>query len=87
MRIETRTNKKESEIYMKKIERYICEVCKTEYADKEKCEQCEKSHKTPRAFVESHYLPVTTDTTGYPERIDIRMSDDKIVKYKKIRVR
>ena len=30
---------------MKKIEKYRCEICKTEYSDKTKCLQCEKNHR------------------------------------------
>lgn len=31
---------------MKKIEHYICEICNTEYAERHKALECERSHKT-----------------------------------------
>lgn len=42
---------------MKKIEKYRCEICKTEYSDKTKCLQCEKNHKTPVEITDTRYLP------------------------------
>lgn len=42
---------------MKKIEKYRCEICKTEYSDKTDCLQCEKSHKTPVEITDTRYLP------------------------------
>lgn len=70
---------------MKKVDHYICEICGTEYTDKVKCRECEKGHKEPQEFVKAKHLPITMDETGYPETIDVRMSDGKVMKYKKIR--
>lgn len=30
---------------MKEVKHYICEVCGTEYSDKNKAQECEKNHK------------------------------------------
>ena len=70
---------------MKKIERFICEVCGTEYNDKAQCGRCEEIHKKPQEIVNAKYRPITMDGTGYPDHLDIRMSDGQTIRYKKLR--
>ena len=70
---------------MKKVEHYVCDICGMEYADKGKCRQCEKGHKNPEEIVKVHHAPIVSDRTGYPDTIDILMSDKKTVRYKRIR--
>ena len=70
---------------MKRVDLYICEVCGTEYADKAQCKRCEKGHKEPKEITGIHHKPLTKDATGYPESIDVQMSDGKTVEYKKLR--
>ena len=70
---------------MTRVDHYICEICGTEYADKEKCRRCEKGHKEPEEIVKAHHRPITMDETGYPKTVDVLMSDKKTVRYKKLR--
>ena len=70
---------------MKKVERFICEVCGTEYTDKARCGRCERSHKEPQKIVSATYRPITVDGTGYPEHLNVRISDGQTVRYKKLR--
>ena len=69
---------------MKKVDHYICEICGTEYAEREKCKQCEKGHKEPKEIINVTHRPVTMDQSGYPETIDLRMSDGETVRYKRL---
>lgn len=66
---------------MKKVEHYICEICGTEYADKEKAVNCEKGHHKPKNIKAERYQPITNDRTGYPDRIAVEMDDGKVVTY------
>ena len=66
---------------MKKIELYACEVCGTQYAEKAKCQQCEKSHKKPVEIVKTRYLSFAQNETGYPQHIQVKMSDGQVIAY------
>jgi len=68
---------------MKTIEKYLCEVCNTEYADKQQAEACEKNHKKPVKIVDVRFLPMRQNGTGYPVSVTIRMDDGKEVIYKR----
>lgn len=68
---------------MKKITRFACEICGTEFADSDKAKQCEKSHKKPKEFVRCRYNPVGMDTRGYPQTITVKMSDGAEILYKR----
>ncbi len=68
---------------MKKVEHYICEVCGTEYNEKQKAVDCEKGHHEPKSIVKARYQSVCNDQSGYPDRIDVKMDDGKIVTYKR----
>lgn len=71
---------------MKKVTHFICEICGTEYADKEKARVCEKKHATPKEIVGQVYHPIRFDESGYPRTIDVKMSDGKTLRYKRLRV-
>lgn len=66
---------------MKKVEHYVCDYCKTEYSEKLACERCEKNHKTAKKIVKCNYLSFGQNITGYPNRIQVEMSDGKIIEY------
>ena len=68
---------------MKKVELYLCEMCGTQYNDKVKCEECEKSHKKPIEIFESKYLPYAVNHKGYPQSLEVKMSDGKIITYRR----
>ena len=71
---------------MRKVEHYVCDICWTEYADKEKCRQCEENHREAQEIIHSRYQPINMDKSGYPEVIEVRMSDGKTVEYKRKRL-
>ncbi|MBP3772441.1 MAG: hypothetical protein J6I53_07110 [Treponema sp.] len=67
---------------MKKVELYVCEVCGTQYKEKIKCSECEKSHVLPTQIIGWKYMPKTFNG-GYPIRITVRMADGKDITYKR----
>lgn len=66
---------------MKTIELFVCEICGTQYNDKAKCKECEKAHKYPTEVVSCKHLPYTSDRSGYPIRVVLKMNDGKEVEY------
>ena len=67
---------------MKKIELYVCDVCGTQYKEKIKCQDCEKSHVRPLQISGLKYMPKECNG-GYPVHITVKMEDGKIVTYKR----
>lgn len=70
---------------MKSVIHFICENCGAEYADKKKAAACEKTHLEPKEIVKCGYLPVTIDSSGYPQTIDVKMPDGTVRRYKRLR--
>lgn len=68
---------------MKEVKKYICEVCGTEYNEKQKCAQCEKSHKKIGNIKKARYLNVSQNAQGYPITVDIEFEDGCVVTYKR----
>lgn len=68
---------------MKKVEHYICEVCGTEYNDKNRCEICEKGHKKPIKILTSKYQPITNNALGIPSTIVIEFENGSKFEYKR----
>lgn len=64
---------------------YTCQICNTDYADKEKAIACEKSHKTLEgATFVGEYKPKGMVGDGYPIKIRVKSKDsDKWVVYKR----
>lgn len=60
---------------------FVCEYCRTSYATKESCLECEKTHKTPDRILSYEYNPYKVDHSGYPKHIVCEMSDGKRVVY------
>jgi len=64
---------------------YTCEVCGTNYEDKNRAEGCEKSHKIVE-IEKAEYLPYTSrdnDFKGFPLRIWVRAKDGTCAVYKR----
>jgi hypothetical protein len=59
---------------MKKRIEYICEVCDLTSHNKEKVENCEKSHVKPTSIIRVEYAPGEC----YPLFITIRFSNGRI---------
>lgn len=70
---------------MIEVSKYKCEVCGTEYNDKEKAKKCEMSHKLVVAIQQKHYVSHSVDSTGYPVKLSVKMTDGKTVTYKRIK--
>lgn len=68
---------------MKELSLYQCEYCKTSYANKSDCAECEKNHKTTARIKEKRYLPYKKDRCGYPIELNVEFADGKVIKYKR----
>lgn len=68
---------------MRKIESYICEVCGSEYSEKNKAIKCETNHNPPIKIVGMRYIGFGNDNKGYPIVIKVKMKDGEIVTYKR----
>lgn len=68
---------------MKTVQKYRCEMCNTEYADKAVATSCEKNHKIPQSIASARYLSQAQDGRGYPVTISVLMSDGSTVVYKR----
>lgn len=67
----------------REIKYYMCEICKTQYKDKEKAKACEKSHCLPVGIVDARYLSNAQNEKGYPTTITIEMADGTRQIYKR----
>lgn len=68
---------------MKKVEHYICEVCGTEYNDKEKCADCESGHHKPLEISGANWVSMRNNGSGYPTKIHVKMSNGETITYKR----
>ena len=68
---------------MKEVKHYICEVCGTEYNDKGKCSDCEKGHRKPVKILKARYQPITNNTLGIPNVIEIEFDNGSKFEYKR----
>ena len=66
---------------------YTCEICHTDYADKEKALQCEKHHYTKLKIVDMRHLPITvpkmSNREGFPETITVKAENGETMVYKR----
>lgn len=62
---------------------YTCDICKTDYASKEKAIQCEKNHKSlETATIIGIYKPMNSIPDGVPVKIRIKFKGmDKFIEY------
>lgn len=67
---------------MKKIDLYVCEICGTQYKEKEKCQECEKNHIRPVQIIDEKYMPKNCNGE-YPIYIVVKMEDGKTIMYKR----
>ena len=68
---------------MKEVRHYVCDICHTEYADKQACKRCEESHVRLERIKGAHYLPLTQNGRGYPHKIDVCFEDGITLTYKR----
>ena len=68
---------------MKKLTQFQCEICRTVYNNERDAKLCEENHKTIVAVIKAQYQPYSVDASGYPQSIEVQMSDGKFIKYKR----
>ena len=84
-RKESRTwlTKKGHNAKMKEVKHYICDICGTEYSDKDSASICEKGHKKPITIIRSRYLPLKQNALGLPTTVVIGFDDGSRFEYKR----
>lgn len=68
---------------MKKLLKYQCEYCHTDYSEKTNCERCEKNHKVKLNIKKTVYLPYGMDGSGYPMQINVEFENGEVITYKR----
>lgn len=68
---------------MKEVKHYVCEVCGTEYSDKQRCQKCEKNHKKIKKIISEKHQGFSMNLQGYPISITVEMDDGKELTYKR----
>ncbi len=70
---------------MREKKLYTCEICNTDYSDKEKARQCEKSHKLlEKATIVGEYHPIGMTPSGEPHKIRVKFpGTERFVEYKR----
>lgn len=70
---------------MREKKLYTCEICNTDYSDKEKAKKCEKGHKLlEKATIVGEYKPVTMVPEGEPHKIRVKFpGTDKFIEYRR----
>ncbi len=68
---------------MKEVKHYICEICGTEYNNKDRCVNCEKGHCKPVKIKGAKYLSLDRNAKGYPTSIHVEMEDGQVIAYKR----
>ena len=66
---------------MKRLSQFQCEVCHTIYNNAKDAKLCEENHKTVAVVVRTKNQPRTIDASGYPQSIEVMMSDGKFIVY------
>jgi len=63
---------------------YTCEICNTDYADKEKAKRCEENHKLLKdAKIVGVYKSYNSIPDGIPCKIHVRFPGlDRIIEYR-----
>ncbi len=64
---------------------YVCEVCHTEYADKNEAKKCEEVHKKGMNYkiVKQRFLSYKQDKSGFPVTITIQDQAGNTATYKR----
>ncbi len=68
---------------MKTIQKFQCEVCHTEYAKKEDCQNCEEGHKKVEGICSTRYVSIRQNGSGYPVSVDIEFDNGEVITYKR----
>lgn len=68
---------------MKELTYYQCEVCGTQFNDKEKAKECERSHRKIIRTISAKYRPYTSSKDGIPDSVILRFDDGSETRYKR----
>ena len=68
---------------MKEVKHFICDICGTEYKDKNACSECERGHYRPLEISGAKFVSMKSNRSGYPTQVRIKMSNGEIITYKK----
>lgn len=68
---------------MKKLELYQCEICGTQYNDKRKAVDCEKSHLVDIKITNMVFKPISMEASGFPIKIEITAANGKKAVYRR----
>ena len=66
---------------MKELKLYQCEICGTQYKDKEMAEECEQFHSIPKKVEAIKYRSIKCNFK-YPDYVNIAFNDGSIRRYK-----
>ncbi len=61
---------------MREKKLYVCELCGTEYVDKEKAMACESGHKDKLEITRAEYKSIGNTPDGWPTKIMVHAKDD-----------
>ena len=64
---------------------YTCDICHTDYADKDKAKKCEQNHKLlEKATIIGEYKSMNSITNGTPNKIKVKFpGSDEWFDYKR----
>ena len=58
---------------------YTCDICHTDYADKDKAKKCEQNHKLlGKATIIGEYKSMNSITNGIPNKIKVKFPDSEV---------
>lgn len=64
---------------MKEKKLYTCEICNTDYAEKEAAVKCEKNHKLlEKAVIVGEYKPMGMHPNGKPHKIRVKFPESTV---------
>lgn len=67
----------------KQAPRFVCDKCKTCYANAEDALRCEEGHVPAKRVRDQKYVAITADHTGYPTYVSLVMGDGRIIRFRR----
>lgn len=69
---------------MKRHTVYRCEICGTDYNDRDQAERCEEYHKTDLVIEKVEYKPCDWVNHGFPDTVILKSKDGKTAIYRQV---
>lgn len=66
---------------MKKVQKYVCDICCNEYETEKECLKCEKSHAEVEKVIFDYG---SVSESKYPHRIHVNFKDGIQVHYRRV---